>query len=60
MINIKFPPKRNTREIQNFFKKNGLDIFIKSSRGKNKEVNQMIVDTPLIPQLEICIDFMNL
>ncbi len=51
MINIKFPPKRNTREIQNFFKKNGLDIFIKSSRGKNKEVNQMIVDAPLIPQL---------
>lgn len=51
MIKIKFPPKRSIEEIQNFFKKNRLEYFIKSSREKKVDINQMTVSSPLIPQL---------
>ena len=51
MITIKFPAKKTKKEIEKFFRKNSLDFFIKSSKGKNKTINQLIVKPPLIPQL---------
>ena len=51
MIKIKIPPKKSTIQIEEFFKKKGLNSAIKESKRKKPSVNEMIVDAPYIPEL---------
>ena len=52
MIKIKLPSKKTRKEIEIFFKKKGLNFLISASRGKKLSVNEMVLDAPLIPELE--------
>ena len=51
MISINLPPKKTNKEIEKFFKKKGLNLFVNESKGKQLSVNEMIVDVPYIPEL---------
>lgn len=51
MISINLPPKKTNKEIEKFFKKKGLNLFVNESKGKQLSVNEMIVDAPYIPEL---------
>ena len=51
MISINLPPKKTNKEIEKFFKKKGLNLFVSESKGRQRSVNEMIVDVPYIPEL---------
>ena len=51
VISINFPPKKTNKEIEKFFKKKGLNLFVNESKGKQLSVNEMIEDGLHIPEL---------
>ena len=42
MISINLPPKKTNKEIEKFFSKKGLNLFVNESKGKQLSVNEMI------------------
>ena len=52
MINIKIPPNKNEKYIENFFVKKGLKFIVDQSRRKPPKVNEMTVSSPYAPELK--------
>ena len=51
MISINLPPKKTDKEIEKFFKKKGLNLFVDESKGKLLPVNKMIDKAVYVPEL---------
>ena len=50
--NCKKPINQNTRFIENFFIKKNLELLVDLSKKKKPTVNEMIINEPLIPELD--------
>ena len=49
---MKKPQKKNQKFIENFFIKKGLKLLVDLSKKKKPTINQMIINEPLIPELD--------
>ena len=52
MNKIKFPKKIGQRELENFFKKKGLNEIVRLSKLPDQKINEMIHSNPHKPELE--------
>ena len=49
---IKFPPKKNKKYIENFFKKKGLYEFIRFSKKREQKINELEMQESFKPELD--------